>query len=284
MLTRVEVRTRQGTLLNFPLDDVLNGYIIDEIEGLDPVKATLVTSSYANEDGEQEHGWRREARDIKLKITLEPDYVTNTVKSLRDRLYAYFMTGRQVYLRFIHDDEENDLVVDIVGRVETCDSPIFVKEPQVHVSVHCYQPDFVVPEAIVLTAATVETAIDPVSGLSLATEVNYPGTVDTGFVLTIEIDRTESSFSIFNVGEDEIIRQLDFSAPLVAGDTVRISTVPGAKGATLTRAGTESSVLYGVDPTSNWIRFEQGLNKFRVQASGLPIPYSLQYLTRYGGL
>lgn len=273
MLTRVEVRTKQGTLLTLPLDDVLNGYVIEGIEGLDPVKATLVTSSGVNEDGEQDHGWRREARDIKLKISIEPDYVTNTVKDLRDRLYAYFMTGRMVYLRFVDDD---DLEVDIVGRVETCETPLFTKEPRVDISVHCYNPDFVIPAPIKIDGMTVETPIH--------TEIQYPGTVDTGIVLTVDVNRTESSFTIYNVAEDEIVRQLDFSAPLVAGDEVRISTVTGAKGATLKRAGAESSILYGVDPTSSWIKFEQGLNKFRVQASGLPIPYTLEYLTRRGGL
>jgi hypothetical protein len=273
LLTRVEVRTRQGTLLNFPLDDVLNGYIIEEIEGLDPVKATLVTSTDAGQDGEQDHGWRREARDIKLKISLEPDYVTTTVKNLRDRLYAYFMTGRLVYLRFVDDDDSE---YDIVGRVESCDTPLFVKEPRVDVSVHCYNPDFVIPAPISLPGATVETPIH--------TLIDYPGTVDTGLVVTIPVNRVESSFSIYVVGEDEMTRQLDFSAPLVAGDIVRISTVSGAKGATLKRAGVETSALYGVDPTSDWVTLEQGRNKFRVQTSGAPIPYTLEYLTRFGGL
>lgn len=276
MLTRVEARTRQGTLLSLPLEDVLNGYIVEEIEGLGPVKATLVSSSVANEDGEQELSSRREARDIKLKLGLEPDYQTTTVRSLRQRLYSFFMTKRQVFLRFIDDD---GLEVDIVGRVETCEPSIFSNEPAMDISVHCYNPDFVVPLPTTLSGVTVET-----SSAADITEIEYDGTVDTGIVVTLEVNRTESALTIYNLGPDDVLRQLDFSAPLVAGDKVRISTVAGAKGAILTRAGVESSVLYGVSPQSNWIKLMEGTNRFRVYATGAPIPYTLEYLTRYGGL
>lgn len=281
MLTSVEARTRQGTLLKLPLDDVLNGYIVEEIEGLGPVKATMVTSSNANEDGVQYDSSRREPRDIKLKIELEPDYVETTVKNLRDGLYAFFMTNREVFLRFIDTDDPEK---DIVGRVETCEPAIFSKEPRMDISIHCFNPDFVIPAPITLTGATVETPTDPVTGASLSTNIEYDGTVDTGIVLTVEIDRDESTFTIYNEGPDGILQQLDFSAPLVAGDKVRISTVAGAKGATLTRAGADSSVLYGVTPTSKWIELQQGINKVRVQATGTPLDYTLEYLTRYGGL
>lgn len=281
MLTSVEARTRQGTLLKLPLDDVLNGYIIEEIEGLGPVKATMVTSSNANEDGVQYDSSHREPRDIVLKIELEPDYVETTVKNLRDRLYAFFMTNREVFLRFIDTDDPDK---DIVGRVETCEPAIFSREPRMDISIHCFNPDFVIPAPITLTGATVETPTDPVTGDSLSTDIEYDGTVDTGIVLTVDIDRTESTFTIYNEGPDGILQQLDFSAPLVAGDKVRISTVAGAKGATLTRVGADSSVLYGVNPTSKWIELQQGTNKFRVQATGTPLAYTLEYLTRYGGL
>ncbi len=55
MLIKVEARTSSGALLILPLDDVSSGYVVEEIEGLDPVKATLVSSSFAQADGEQYH-------------------------------------------------------------------------------------------------------------------------------------------------------------------------------------------------------------------------------------
>lgn len=279
MLERVEVRTPQGTLLVLPLEDVSSGLFIEEIDGLDPVKATLVSSSFANVDGEQNHSSRREARDVKLLVGLETDYITNTVRSLRNRLYSFFMPKSSVYLRFIHDD---GFTADIVGTVETFETPIFTKEPQAAISVHCFNPDFVVPAPTVENLTTVETDLDVEEGWF---NVNYDGTVGTGVVVELTLNRVEQALTIYNQQPGGVLQQLDFSAPLAIGDVVRISTVSGSKGATLTRAGTLTSVLYGVSPQAAWITLEEGINKFRIYSTGTPaIPYTLEYLTRYGGL
>lgn len=278
MLERVEVRTPQGTLLNLPLEDVSSGLFIETIEGLDPVKATLVSSSFAGVDGEQNHSSRREARDVKLLVGIETDYVTNTVGGLRKRLYSFFMPKATVYLRFVHDD---GFVADIVGTVETFETPIFTQEPQAAISVHCFNPDFVVPSPTVLNLVTVD-GTEPDEGW---TEIEYDGTVGTGIVVELTMNRVEQALTIYNLQPGGNLQQLDFSSLLAVGDVVRISTVSGSKGATLTRAGTLTSVLYGVSPQAAWITLEEGTNKFRVYATGTPpIPYTIEYLTRYGGL
>jgi hypothetical protein len=71
---------------------------------------------------------------------------------------------------------------------------------------------------------------------------------------------------------------------LVAGDVLSINTVTGSKGATLTRAGVESSVLYGISPQSSWLELMPGVNTIRVYATGAAIPLSIEYINRYGGL
>jgi len=63
-----------------------------------------------------------------------------------------------------------------------------------------------------------------------------------------------------------------------------ISSLQGAKGITLTRAGVASSLLYGRSAQSNWIQLFPGNNNFRIFAPGDPIPYVLEYVVRYGGL
>jgi hypothetical protein len=278
MLIRVEVRTRQGTLLTLPLDDTASGLFIEEIEGLDPVKATLVSSSFANVDGEQHHSSRREARDLKLKVGLEEDYVTNSIRSLRNRLYSFLMPKSDVFLRFVHDD---GFSADIVGTVEDFDTPIFTKEPRADISIRCFNPDFVVPVPVKEDLVTVDGSEENEGW----TEINYDGTVSTGFVVELTLNRVEQALSIYNRSPGGILRQLDFSAPLAVGDKLRISTVAGSKGATLLRETVLTSVLYGVTAQSAWLEFEQGVNEFRVYATGTPaIPYTLEYLTRYGGL
>lgn len=278
MLTSVEVRTRQGNLLPLPLEDTSSGLFIEEIEGLDPVKATLVSSSFANVDGEQNHSSRREARDIKLKIGIETDYVTNSVRSLRSRLYSYLMPKSEVFLRFVHSD---GFVADIVGTVEAFETPIFTKEPRADISIRCFGPDFVVPTPVIENFVTVD-GTEPNEGW---TEIDYAGTVETGLVVELTLNRPEQALTIYCQSPGGDVRQLDFSALLAVGDKLRISTVAGGKGATLLRANTLTSVLYGVSPMSAWLELEEGVNKFRVYATGTPaIPYTLEYVIRHGGL
>lgn len=101
MITMIEARNVQGSLLGLGVDDISDGYILEDVDGLHPVKATIVSSSFANLDKQEYQSARRESRDITITIGLEPDYVTNTVSELRKRLYAYFMPKSPVKLRLV---------------------------------------------------------------------------------------------------------------------------------------------------------------------------------------
>lgn len=275
MITKVEVRNSQGDLLSLTLSDPTPGLLIQEIGGLGPVKANLVSSSFARLDGETYQSARREARDISFKIDLRPDYVTTSVSDLRDYLYEFFMPKAQVFLRFFRS---SGLYVDIGGKVETFDPQIFTEEPQVDISIRCFNPDFIDPNPVVLEGSTVSDNTD--------TLINYTGTIETGILFTLNVDRDLSEFSIYHTPPDGSLRTLEFATPLplVADDVLQISTIPGSKFVILTRSSSESSLLYGISPQSNWIEFIRGTNAFRVYAEGAAIPYTVQYTNKYGGL
>lgn len=273
MITMMEVRTPQGTLLSLPLADTSSGIIVQEINGLDPVKATLVSSSFAMMDGAQYQTSRRDLRNITMTLGLSPDYVVNSVRDLRSRLMQFFMPKSQVSLRFYMDD---GLIVDILGRVESFETPLFTQEPKVDISILCFDPDFMGTAPVDLTGSTVSTSVE--------THVVYEGTVETGFVFTLNVDRTLTEFTIYNRPPDNSIRSLDFQASLIAGDVLTISTIPGAKSVMLNRSGADSSLLYGMSPQSNWIEFFPGDNYLQVYAVGAAIPYGIEYTARYGGL
>lgn len=273
MIEQVDVSNGQGAPLLLNLADSASGLLVEEIGGLGPVKATIVSSSFAGVDGEQNQSSRREGRDITFKIKLEPDYVSETVWDLRQRVYDFFMTKMKVSLRF---HMSSGLYVDIAGIVETCEPDMFSEEPKMDVSVRCGKPDFIDPNGVTLEGLS--TALTAVS------DINYLGSVEAGIVLTLNVDRTLNEFTIYNTPPDGVLRQLDFSAPLEAGDVVTISTVQGSKYVTLTRGTTTSSLLYAISPQSSWIEFFKGINKFRLYAVGAAIPYTIQYTTKYGGL
>lgn len=273
MLTKVEVRTDQGALLTLSMQDVSNGYIIEEIEGLDPVKATLVSSSFAQMDGSQYQAARRENRDIRLRLGLEPDFVTTTVWGLRRRLYEFFMPKSRVNLRFFLS---SGLTVDISGRVESFDTPLFTKEPAVDITLVCFDPDFYDP--------TVATVSGNTTAGTTETLINYEGSVDTGLLFTLNVNRDLSAFSFYHRPPDGSLRQLDFAASLVNADVLTINTVPGAKEVSRVRSGTKTSSLYAVSAYSNWITLAPGANYIRLYAEGAAVPFTIDYTNKYGGL
>ena len=273
MLTKVEARDRLGALLAFQLDDVSNGFVVKEIEGLDPVKATITSSSFALLDGAQFQSAKREPRNIKITLGLEPNYTFDTVRDLRNRIYGFFMPKVEVNLRFYDSD---DLVVDIWGRVETCDSPLFVKEPEIVISIMCFSPDFIDQESVEISDDTTDDENEFL--------ISYQGTVETGIIFTLHVDRTIGDFTIYHRPPDGTIRSFQFSELLFDTDVVRISTIQGDKSATLTRSGVDSSILRAVPPQSSWIQLMPGPNYIRVYVEGASIPFELAYTPRYGGL
>lgn len=273
MLNEVEVLTAQGNLLTMVLDDISDGIAIQNIDGLDPVKATIVSSSFANLDGTQYHASRREDRNIKLKLGLEPDWAIENVSDVRQRVYNYFMPKTALALTFRTSE---GLDVDISGRVESCESALFSAEPAMDISVICFDSDFVDPVPVVIAGATVDDTTN--------IDIEYGGSVETGVTITLEIDRTLTEFTIYSVSSDGILRQMDFAAAMENGDTLTIVTTPGNKSAMISSGGSPTSILYGVSPQANWIELQPGTNTFRIYAEGDPIPYTVTYNNRYGGL
>lgn len=273
MLTRVEITTRQGNLLSLPLEEISNGLVVEEIDGLDPVRAVMVSSSFSGLDGEQYQSSKREKREIKFTLGIEPDETVEEVSDVRDRIYDFFMPKSQVDLQFFFDNRDP---VNIKGRVETCESPLWAQEPTVVTNVICFDPDFYNPTEVVYSGVTT-------SGSTEFT-IDYDGTVDSGLQFILSADRTMSDFTIYHNPPNETLRTMEFATPLVSGDVVTINTVTGQKYATLTHLGSDSSVMFGISPQSSWLELARGPNVFRVYATGAAVPFQIKYTKRYGGL
>lgn len=274
MLTQVVATNAQGLTLTMPLEDSSGGIEVQDIDGLGPVKATIVTSSFATTDGVQYLSAKREARNLVFKLGLVPDPFVETVGDVRRRIYSYFMPKTNVALQFTDD---SGLVVNISGMIETCEPDIFSKDPAINVGITCFKPEFIVPGAIVLNGSTVTDTTN--------IQIELPeGTVETGVVFTLLPNRDIDEFTIYSNLASGLARRLDFAWPLHAGDSLTIDTIYGERAITLTRTGVPQSLLYGMSPQSAWIDFYPGTNTFRVYAEGAPVPYTLTYYHRYGGL
>lgn len=273
MLTKIEVTNRRGNMLTLSIIEEDTPYLVSSIDGLEPVQATLSASSYAGIDGDIFQSAKRAARNIKMKLDLDPDFITDTFTTLRQNLYRFFIPKSQINLRFYQD---TGLYLDITGIVEDFSSPLFDQDPSVDLSIMCYQPDFTDPRIVQLAGHTVAD--------TTATVIDYPGNVESGVVVTLNVNRPVSDFTIYNIDEGGNIFRLDFTGTLVADDVLVISSLTGNKGITLTRAGHASSYLFGRSAQSTWIQLFEGMNSFRIYTSAEPVPYVLEYVVRYGGL
>ena len=272
MLYRIEVISDRGTSLVLPLQEISDGYFVTDVEGLNPVKANLVSSSFATMDGAQYQSSRREARNIILKLSMELG--TTPVSVLRSRLYTFFMPKTSVKLRFY---VEGMPIVEIEGRVEAFDSVLFSQSPEVAITMLCFDPDFYTIDKLQIPAATTPETDEVL--------IDYAGSVETGVLFRLSLNRDlVEGFSITHRSSDDSISTLDFLTPLSVGDVLEISTVAGAKGVTLIRADTTTSVLYGITPYSSWLNLFPGPNYIRIHAEGVPIPYQIEFTTKYGGL
>lgn len=249
------------------------GYQLEEIEGLDPVKATISSSNFGLTDGASYQSSRRDIRNIVMRIGLVPDFVTNTVQSLRLGLARKMMPKSQVTLKF-HDADGT--VFRTVGRVESFEAPMFVQSPKVTISFLCMDPDFI---------SEVESSFSgsSVPDLTNAT-LNYEGTVNTGFRLEMTVNRPTNEIAFVVQTSEGDTKRMDFAMALVSGDRIEISSVFGEKGVWITKNGIRESALYATTPNSHFMTLSNGTNLVRVQLAGEAIPYTIKYYARHGGL
>jgi hypothetical protein len=274
MLTAVDVINALGDTLTLSLLSPDNGYQVREIGGLDPVNATLTTSTLAQVDGAQAQNARRETRNITIKLGLEPDFAVSTVASLRSALYNYLMPKAYVSFGFYIDDV---LTYTATGQVESFENSMFSADPEVDISVMCYDPDFYATEATVVTGDTVDGTLE--------VPIDYEGTSEAGFIFEMTLDHDlPDGFAIYNTPPVAAYQGLIINAPLVIGDTITINTIPGQKAMTLNRGGIDTSLLYGLGTGAVWLIFLRGTNYFRAYADDDPISYTISYVAKYGGI
>lgn len=278
MLTKIDVQALPGltNTIALPLQDVSGGYTVKNIEGLDPVKATIVSSPFAQLDGAQYQSARRETRNIVITIGLEPYSGGASVKALRAALYANLMPKSYVRIRFYEDGSVTPWAY-IDGYVESFEAPLFAKDPEVNVSILCMDSNFINTNVTTLSG----TGYSTVNAGGAEKEIVYPGTVEVGYILRITLNRAlAGGLSIQNRrGSDT--QQLDISMALSNADVIVVSTVASNK--YVTRNG--SSILYSVPVLSKWGPLWPGSNFFRLVAAGSPaISYTIEYQAKYGGM
>jgi hypothetical protein len=291
MLTTIELIKKDGGVLTLPIYDPTNFAVMD-IQGLDPVKANIVTSNFSQMDGVQHEASRREMRNISFKFRILTSAGGVDVQELRKQLYAYLLPKSDIKMRFVINGGgtgsssssstgvPESFLID--GQVESFDAPMFVKEPEATISILCFDPDFY---------SEIESTF---SGTSVGTSVLdnytifYNGNIDTGFLFTMTANGPTNSFTIENTEASGSVKTMSFSDStglLQTGDIIKVSTIPGNKYVTRTRSGTETSILWALDRASDWIKLYPETNLVRVRTSTTTqMPFTMVWTDKIGGL
>lgn len=189
MLTEIRVRNPRrivDTQLDLPLQGPSKFPIIF-VDGLTPVAAEFTSSPYANLPGEYLQSSRVGVRNIVLTLELKPDWSTGEdPEDLRKILRGFFTPGHPVELELVTDK----VTRHISGVVESLEAPMFVREPQVQISVLCHDPYFYE------SPGSGETTFTTTANNGFSIEFSDTGDVDTGVRIGITPDYDINSIAL----------------------------------------------------------------------------------------
>ena len=275
MITTVRI-ANSSSYMQVALADPSDGYLIKDISGLEPGKATMVSTTFANAPGAQYQTSRREVRNIVFTVGLRSQ-AGLSVDALRAKLYSYFMPQSAITLTFYTTNLEP---VKIDGIVESFEYTRFTKDPQATISVLCYDPDFL----------ALSSVSSPSTVGATGTTINYIGTVNTGLEVKLNLATTTgvaTTVTLTNTRSDGV-QKLNFihyaSLPTGAGSYLLIDTNRFKKAVTMQNKSVVSSALAYVQPFSDWVQLKPGANKLATTfaRSGTGVTYT--YTNRYGGI
>jgi len=252
---------------------------IRDIDGLGPVKANINTTALASGRGEVLQGTTTGKRNIVLSLGLNPDWAAQTMSSLRQLLYAYFLPEAWCKLRFFSDHLP---VVDIEGYVESFEPNIFSQDPEIQVSIVCPKPDFIEADATYLSGVVDTGEEEHV--------FDYLGTVPTGFEMRVESSAENVAYTgnLAVIVKSPTVPQTFEVDPITIDATrnFKLSTVRNHKRVqnVTTSDGTVLNRLSAMTDVSVWPELKPGENALTVAAAEAGQTWTLAYFNRYGGL
>ncbi len=280
MLTSIEVSTSGlRNSLNLPIEhseDPLErvDYFVKDVVGLDPVQASISSMEYARQDGALFQQAKVGLRNIVITLGMNPDYADKTVQTLREHLYGYFMPKSTVSLRF---NDDVYVTRQISGMVESMDFPIFTSEPEVSISILCFEPNFSSVEETVKSFQT--------TALSEKIEIDYQGTAPTGVTMEFFPQYVTDGFKFEIQSEAVGLQTLSINVSFGTDRGVILNTQTGKRNIVI--ADSKSGVVPAfrfLNPTTVWPQLYPGSNLVRLYTLSTPQDYTLTYRESFGGL
>lgn len=282
MIQRIQIFSPQPDAPVLPLAGFMasqDPVQVRNIDGLGPVKADMASTPFATGRGVQYQGSTVGYRNIVLSLGLNPDWENQTMSTLRQLLYRYFMTQSWVKLRFFMDHLPT---VDIEGYVESMEPNMFTQDPELQISIICPKPDFIQTDATIIYGVVDDGTTEQV--------FEYIGTIDTGYELRVEAALENPSYSgpitITSKawGEDQVAEIDDVIIDVTK--YFRFVSVRNAKRVASVDVATDihTNILSKMTPGSVWPILKPGENTIKVAAEEADQKWSLVYFNRFGGL
>jgi predicted phage tail component-like protein len=283
MLKRVYVTNDTGDSLEISLKSPeKSGFLITDISGLGPVKATINTSDISSRDGVFFNSARKSSRNIVFTFKLIATESGKSIENVRFDSYTYFPVKKNIQLIF----ETDKATVYTTGYIEKNEPDIFSEKETISVSVICPDPFFrALNDQVTVFNGVSENFEFPYenevgSGTDYGyiiqyTENNiaYTGSDEPGITIYMHFLATVTGAAIYNTKTKEFMKLDDDritaikGSSLSAGDDLVICTTKGHKLITLTSGGEVYNLLNALTKDSSWLSLDLGDNLFAYDAT-----------------
>ena len=239
------------------------------IHGLTPASAQLNRDHLAGYDGTHRNSSYVNERIITVEI-----YPQGDVSSSRLNLYRFFSPGQPIRISVETDERQ----VYIEGDIESLDGDLYESPQVLTATIICYYPHFKSASESDNIIATTQAMFEfpfviegtvtfaQVSDI-IMTYVKNEGDKETGVKFIVEAHGGVYGLKLKDLVSKKTLDLYDLR--LEDGDILTISTLKGAKTATLERAGQTSNVINYLRDGSEWIQAKRGQNIYSYECSNM---------------
>lgn len=261
-------------------------YIIRGIDGLGPVANDLASTKISFESFDSYLGARATPRNVLVRMGFAPNYGNGgSASTLRRSLYTYFTPGMPITMQF------TDTVLgvyEIDGVVETHEPSIFTREPEVTISIMCYDPYFSKVGEVETVISIPEFPGGP--SVNYSYDFVYPGNVPVP--LRLEGNLNGNRQLVFGItvssgrGAGTIGLNGGTAPSGTNGDLIAASSVKGSRYFRWTQGVTVKSLAGYMMGSLSDLRVGPGTNRVTIQGgtSGAITNVKLYYRRRYEGM
>jgi phage-related protein len=251
---------------------------VTNIDGLEPVKASVGMSPLGSVDGSAYVGSSIPSRNIVLTLHPNPDWDNYTHEVLRRLIYSYFMPKEPTRLVFYSDDLPT---VHIDGIVESVEVNLFSNDPEFLVSIICPDPYFTAHTPVTVSGQSVRTG-------GAVENIDYQGNVEAGIYVKVSFASGAAPTKIGIQVGSPLITFFDVDASVSSTLYFEMSSVPMSKyvhNVNLS-TGVITNLLSKVrmKEGSQWPLLQPGESDFSVITDQGVQDWELIYSERFGGL